>query len=171
MPSRNKGNGHDKLSTEARRGEIAGYLKKKWTYAEIAAELGVSVNTVNNDVRWLRSQWAKAYDDAREELAAESIMDISHHERRIMDFIESLVPADQLAAIDRLVKLMDRKHRLLGLEQGPAKNMYGAVLPEESGDNGSPIKIQIEVIPAGNRVEITNQDDDGEEPDDGDDLG
>ena len=131
---------------EARRAEVAKLLVRRKSYREIAALLGVTLNTINNDVKMIRQGWAESHADMGEQLT-QSIRDLD----TLIDQMRGIIDAGnmdiQMAATDRLIKLQDQRNRLL--------NLY----PKPGGDTDviptGPIELRIEVIQPGNKNLIT----------------
>ena len=101
-----------RLSIEARRTEVARLLKAAKKQREIAKALGVSLATVNRDVRAVRAEWA----EERQDLYANLDLDL----QRIDAMLAAIFPAAAKGAIDAIeavLKLMHQRARYLGLYQ------------------------------------------------------
>jgi uncharacterized protein YerC len=95
-----------RLSIEARRTEVARLLKAAKKQREIARALGVSLATVNRDVRAVRAEWA----EERQDLYANLDLDL----QRIDAMLAAIFPAaakGAIEAIEAVLKLMHQRAR------------------------------------------------------------
>lgn len=109
MPQKLRG----EIEREERRKKVAANLLAGLNYREIAAALNVSVGTVSGDVAVLVRRWR-----------TEQISDIGQWQAlnlkrldRAINAIWGEVADGNLAAIDRLQKLIEQQGRLLGFDQ------------------------------------------------------
>jgi hypothetical protein len=124
-------------------------------------ELGVSNVTIFNDVKYLRTEYAKSRERLGEHLET-ALQDLDEIQRKAHDVLATVTGTDQLAVLDRLLKTIDQRCRLLGLYPKP-----GSAETEEFPTG--PIEVRITVIPEGNRKIIDpelNPEDDGFDDDD-----
>lgn len=87
-------------------------------YRTIAAQLGISPSQVGRDVQAVRAAWRARAFDTYEEHVSEQLAMLDMLERvvvREMDKQNNI--ATRLAAVDSLVRLRDRRARLLGLDK------------------------------------------------------
>lgn len=104
--------GSKKAEIERRRRAVITNLLAGLTYREIADGLGVSLGTVAKDVkailtRWQREQVQGAGEHVQLELRR---LDVG------LNAIWGKVRAGDMAAIDRMLRIMDRRARYLGLD-------------------------------------------------------
>lgn len=114
-------------AAEERRHEVALELFAGWTYRAIAKEHGVSIGTISHDVEVIREQWrdraAASYDAHVTEALARLDVVVEELIRAIRDGDMSVVPA--------LVRLEDRRARLLGLDKPAQFEISGTVQVED----------------------------------------
>lgn len=96
-----------------RRRKVAELRLQHWTETEIAEALGVSQPTISRDLAHIRDEWreerVRSYDDwVAEELAKLAVL-----ERTLLP--EAILEGGQ--AVDRVLSVMDRRARLLGLDK------------------------------------------------------
>ena len=96
----------------ARQEKIANLVLHGWSQRRVAAEIGVSQKTVQNDLKKIRKIWrqeiAKSYDDH-----------VAQHTARYRQLSEALQPGidkHDWKSIDTAIRLEDRVSRLLGLD-------------------------------------------------------
>lgn len=97
---------------EVRRMEVARLMKNGMTYREIARELGVSLRTVWKDGQKVIERWRK---EAVSEIDEHFILDM----RRLDDALVAIsanVRAGDFGAVDRLVKILERRAKMLGYD-------------------------------------------------------
>lgn len=95
-----------------RRREVAVGLHSKMSATQIAAQLGVSQATITRDWRALATEWKKERQEA-----AGSIIDVELAGLdRAHQAIWPGVCAGHLFSIDRMLKIMERRAKLLGLD-------------------------------------------------------
>lgn len=109
MPQRQRG----EIEREERRKKVAANLLAGLNYREIAAALGVSVGTVSNDVDLLVRRWRT---EQISEIGQWQSLNLKRLDRAI-NAIWGQVADGNLAAIDRLQKLIEQQGRLLGFDQ------------------------------------------------------
>lgn len=99
---------------EVRRVQVAEKLLAGKTYRQIAVELNppVSLRTVFKDVQVILERWRK-----------EAVQDVAEHQRLDLRRIDEALAAihdqikdGQFGAIDRLVKLLERRAKMLGYD-------------------------------------------------------
>ena len=106
-----------KQATTAERRQQAFEMRKKGlTYAEIGKELGISMQAAHRHVAiYLQALENKTEEDAREIIRLDM--------ERLDDMLQGLYPEainGDSAAVDRVLKIMERRAKLLGLDK-PAK--------------------------------------------------
>jgi len=97
----------------ARRQQVALLRLTHLTQAEIAEHLGVSVGTVNADIQAVREEWAERRRTAYDEWVGEELAKLDRLERSLLP----LALKGQTSAADRVLSIMDRRARLLGLDK------------------------------------------------------
>lgn len=103
----------EEIEREERRKKVVANLVAGLNYREIAQALGVSIGTVSNDVALLVRRWR-----------VEQISDVGQWQAlnvkrldRAINAIWGEVADGNLAAIDRLQKLIEQQGRLMGFDQ------------------------------------------------------
>jgi hypothetical protein len=112
-----------RAAAEARRVQVADYLLAGWTYREMRAVLHVSLSTISKDVRILLERWQKEQ--------GLGIQKWINRELRKLGTLESLLQSElnsenvdrKMAAIDRALRIQQRRAKLLGLD-APTKTAY-----------------------------------------------
>ena len=124
-----------RLTIEARRRRVVGFLLGHATQEEIARREGVNRQTINADVKALREMWRKELIDDPVAIKAQELAELNDME---LDCIRgySLTHDRSWIAERRLIK--ERKAKLLGLD--------APVRQEHSGPEGGPIKQDLTVI-------------------------
>lgn len=97
----------------ARRNQVATLRLAHLTQAEIAARVGVSVGTVNADLKAIREAWQERSRTSIEEWVGEELAKLDRLERSLMP----LALQGQATAADRVLSVMDRRAKLLGLNK------------------------------------------------------
>ena len=82
------------------------------TQREMAGAMKVAVSTVNADLKVLRAQWTRTQIGGIDDVMVEDL----HRIASAMQAIWAEVAGGNLFAIDRLVKLIELRARLLGYE-------------------------------------------------------
>jgi Trp operon repressor len=96
-----------------RRQKVSALRLMHYTQREIAAEIGVSVATVNRDLAVVRAEWAERRTQSYEAWVAEELAKIDLLERAILP---AAISGDDKAQA-RLVQFMDRRARMMGLDK------------------------------------------------------
>jgi sigma54-dependent transcription regulator len=96
-----------------RRQKVSALRLMHYTQREIAAEIGVSVATVNRDLAVVRAEWADRRTQSYESWVAEELAKIDLLERAILP---SAIAGDDKAQA-RIVQFMDRRARMMGLDK------------------------------------------------------
>jgi sigma54-dependent transcription regulator len=96
-----------------RRQKVSALRLMHYTQREIAAEIGVSVATVNRDLAVVRSEWAERRSQSYEQWVGEELAKIDLLERAIMP---AAISGDDKAQA-RIVQFMDRRARMMGLDK------------------------------------------------------
>ncbi len=97
---------------EQRRQTVAANLLAGLNYRAIAEGLGVSLGTVANDVKIVMKRWRKEQLEAASEVAQLELVRLD----RALFGIWSDVQAGDTASIHTMLKLMERRAKLLGLD-------------------------------------------------------
>lgn len=111
MAARVKQTTVDKIADRRRR--VAELRLQHHTQAEIAKAVGVSVATVNGDLKAIRDEWADRRTTSYEEWVGEEIAKMDRLERTLLP--QAIV--GDYAAVDRILAVMDRRARMLGLDK------------------------------------------------------
>lgn len=96
----------------ARRSTVAQLVIAHHSLRSIADDLGVNKSTIHRDIEALRIEWQKQRLAAMDQAAAEDLQRLSAIERTLWPFVQR----GDLQALDRLLKVMERKAKLLGLD-------------------------------------------------------
>ena len=111
----------EQAKREDRRKKVAANLLAGLSYRDIAEALNVSLGTVANDARIILGRWQR-----------EQIQDLDQYvlmELRRLDLATYAIWNDvqdgKLNAIDRMVRLMERRARLLGLDAPTRQELVG----------------------------------------------
>jgi len=96
-----------------RRQRVSALRLMHYTQREIAAEIGVSVATVNRDLAVVRAEWADRRSQSYESWVAEELAKIDLLERAILP---AAISGDDKAQA-RIVQFMDRRARMMGLDK------------------------------------------------------
>src|SRR5215207_3430388 len=106
---------------QERRTEVARLLRHQYTEGQIAAQLGVTRRTVGRDVVALRAAWRQRREPDTDAWVDSELERLAVAERAVWPKVE----AGNLFAIDRLLAIMDRRARYLGLDAPPARESNG----------------------------------------------
>jgi hypothetical protein len=103
---------------EQRRREVAALVAAHWNYREIATRLGVASSTVSDDVKAIREQWRQRATEGYASFLAEEIAKLDLLEHELLPRALSGGPEGgvDLAAVDRVLAIRDRRARMLGLD-------------------------------------------------------
>jgi AraC-like DNA-binding protein len=123
--------GAELLKIEQRRAEVAKLRVKAWTLKEIADHFGVSIGLIHSD---LVAVTARTKGQANEAIQIERAMSLARNDVATKAIMGSVETGD-VAAIDRLVKLDDRRAKILGLD-APQRG-------ELSGPGGGPLEVEV----------------------------
>jgi Trp operon repressor len=96
-----------------RRQRVSALRLMHYTQREIAAQLGVSVATINRDLAVVRAEWAERRSQSYESWVGEELAKIDLLERAILP---AAISGDDKAQA-RLVQFMDRRARMMGLDK------------------------------------------------------
>lgn len=97
----------------ARRNQVATLRLAHLTQGEIASRVGVSIGTVNADLKAIRDVWQERARTSIEEWVGEELAKLDRLERSLMP----LALQGQATAADRVLSVMDRRAKLLGLNK------------------------------------------------------
>lgn len=102
-----------KVAIGQRRSEVAALVLSKIPQREIARRLHVGLGTVGDDVKAIKGMWADRAAESYDAHVAEELAKLDWLERA---FLPGAFTGDVKSA-EMLLKVMDRKARLLGLDQ------------------------------------------------------
>lgn len=105
----------------ARRDHVRQGILEHKTQRAIARELGVSVSVVNGDIKALRLEWQRARLEAVDTIADEELQRLAAIEATLWPSLtdSNLSLANRLAVVDRLLKIQERRAKLLGTDEAP----------------------------------------------------
>jgi len=119
---------------EQRRAKVAELLRHHYTEGQIARKLGAGLRTVSRDVVALREEWRSHRTIDTDAWVDAELDRLAVAERAVWPKVEK----GDLWAIDRLLAIMDRRTRYLGLDAAPVR--------EHDGSNAAPVSITIQPI-------------------------
>lgn len=96
-----------------RRRKVAELRLQHWTETEIAEALGVSQPTISRDLAHIRDEWREERVRSYDDWVAEELAKLAALERTLLP--EAILEGGQ--AVDRVLSVMDRRARLLGLDK------------------------------------------------------
>lgn len=99
-----------------RRARALEMLTNGKTKREIAAALGVSATTIGKDISWMVAHEKADAPERVEEVRAIETQRIDAWLSRASALLDNADPDIQLKALDRVVKLAERRAKLLGLD-------------------------------------------------------
>lgn len=110
----------ERQAREERRAVVATLLASGVTYRRIAAEVGVSISTVNSDAQAIRAAWRKRATASYEEFVSEAMAKLDLLESRVLPAalrVDRETGKPNLWAVDRALAIVDRRCTLLGLDK------------------------------------------------------
>ena len=120
-----------KLELEQRRKVVASNILAGANYRDISAALGVSLGTVANDVKMVLQRWQK-----------ENVQVLDEHlqiDLRRIDTALNAIWADvqdgKYGAIDRLLRLLERRAKMIGYDQPEKIDLNKKTDPRELTDD------------------------------------
>lgn len=96
----------------ARREQVAQLVLARHSIRAIADDLGATKSTIHRDIIALRGEWKRERLEAMEQTADEELQRLLVAERAIWPHV---ITGD-LGSIDRLLKIMERRAKMLGLD-------------------------------------------------------
>lgn len=136
------------VDIEERRVRVAQLLLARYSLRQIAQVCGTSRMTAQRDVEAVRAEWLAHRMGSVEQIAADDLARLDRAEAAIWDQIED----GKLYAIDRLLAIMERRAKLLGLDV-PTKVDLTLQLREravaEGLDPDEVVKAAQEIVKAG----------------------
>ena len=96
-----------------RRRRVAELRLQHYTECEIAEAVGVAQSTVSRDLAAIRDEWLERRMTAYDDWVAEELAKLDELERSLL----ALALAGQTSAVDRVLGIMDRRAKLLGLDK------------------------------------------------------
>lgn len=111
MAARHKQSKQDEIAS--RRAQVAALRLSQYSQAEIAARLDVSVGTVNSDLQALREEWAERRFTSYDSWVEEELATLDKMQRAFLP----LALSGQTSAADRVLAVMDRRAKLVGLDK------------------------------------------------------
>jgi hypothetical protein len=118
--------GQELNAIEQRRQTVAYMVASHHTYREIGDALGVASSTLSDDVKAIREQWRERAAADYASFLAEEMAKLDHLERKVLP--QALRGDKNLLAVDRALRIIDRRVRILGLD---APSKVDAVLKVE----------------------------------------
>lgn len=136
-------------SIEQRRAEVEKLLCKGWSERRIAAHLGVGKTTVHTDAEAVLDMLRQTQVKGAELVRARELEKLATAETVVLEVLEAgeVEPDTALKAIDRLVKVQERRAKLLGLDaperidatvaEGPSPEMAARLVRERFAVEGA----------------------------------
>lgn len=126
-----------KAAITERQTQVAALVRKHYTTSEIASRLGVTPRTVSNDLTTLRAQWRERREVDTDEWVSSELERLAVAERAVWPKVEK----GNLFAIDRLLAIMERRARYLGLDANPTQTQQTAITVNVAylGADGEPL--------------------------------
>lgn len=97
---------------EKRRTRIAEMLAERLSYSEMAKRLGVGKSTITRDVRAMLDEWRES---RVEDVETQVVVEL-HTLAKLQQGIAYEANGGDLPSIDRVLKIMERRAKLLGLD-------------------------------------------------------
>lgn len=123
-----------KLSIADRRKRAVELRLKGWFFRDIAEELGVDIATVHRDVSAVMEECREKRIEYGNKLIEEQIQQLDMATKAVMPLLEGRA---RLSAVDRLVKIQERRAKLLGFDKAQKHEAKiikaGVYLPEKEG--------------------------------------
>lgn len=137
---------------ELRRSEVGRLLLQKHDYRSISQKLGVSIGTVASDVQHIREAWRESAVESLVDHVHEEIQAIDLDERKLRHELEELDLVDpeytdkgsligsvnlideKMKVYDRIIKLRERRAKLLGLDAPDVRRILGADDDPQGGE-------------------------------------
>lgn len=102
----------EQAQIELRRKTVAANLIGGLNYRDLAETLGVSIGTISNDVKVILSRWRREQMRAADDWVQLEVRRLD----KMLNTIWNSVVAGDLACMDRALKIMERRAKLLGLD-------------------------------------------------------
>ena len=120
---------------EERRRRVARLLLGRATHDEMAAQLGVTRQTISTDVKAIRGMWRKELIDDPVAVKAQELADLEQMER---ECVRNYTLTHERGWISERRQIKERRSKMLGLD-APAKQ-------EHSGPDGGPLKQDFRLV-------------------------
>lgn len=141
---------------DLRRKEVMRLKLQRYTIQQIADELEVSTSTINGDVRACQAIWAAEFKADRDTNVTDELANLNNIEALLHKTLQGRTdPVEVSTLTARLMNISAQRAKILGIETSARRNP-GDNIQEYNTD--APIKVQIEVIAPGNRVEVESDD-------------
>jgi len=127
-----------KGAIEARQQQVANLVRNHYTAMQIATRLGVPRRTIDRDIAALRTQWRERRAIDTDEWVNSELERLAVAERAVWPKVES----GNLFAVDRLLAILDRRARYLGLDANPTPHQQAAITVNVAylGADGEPVE-------------------------------
>lgn len=96
---------------EARRANVAILVMAGASHREIRDRLGVSLGTVNNDIKALRKEWAQAQEDAEFQCS----LDLKRLDE-LLGSVWAAASRGHIQSVEAVLKVIDRRAKMLGYD-------------------------------------------------------
>lgn len=113
---------------ESRRPRVSQLLLAGKTYREIAEFLGVGLGTIHRDVKAIRESWREEQRISTDAWVTQELARLAKLEGPAV----SQALEGSLRAVDRCLRIMERRARLLGLD-APKQHEHEIQVPEDGG--------------------------------------
>jgi hypothetical protein len=160
------GTGGTKLPMELRRKKVMEYKLQRWTSQQIADELDISVHTITKDLAHCKAIWREEFKRDNDLAVHEELANLNNLEFILHQSLQGRTdPVEVSTLTARLMRISEQRSKLLGIEMTPQRNLADK-LPEYHSNE--PIKLKLEIIAPGNRVEVEPDEEDEDDLDDED---
>ena len=132
----------EKAKIVERRKVVAANIKAGVSQRQLAETLNVATSTISKDVKAILAEWRK---EALENTADHVLLEMQRTDA-IINGIYDKAKAGNLGAIDRLLKVIDLRGKMLGLFEGEGRGARSHPLPW-SDDERDPLDYDLEGTP------------------------
>lgn len=127
---------NNEITAEERRSKIAALLVRKVPYRQIASTLGVAIGTVASDVEKIRAEWRTSALDNLEDYVIEELATLDNDEYELRMLLQRQATVEnRLRAYDRILKIRERRAKLLGLDAPTVQQVLLSPGPSAGGSD------------------------------------
>lgn len=134
----------DENKTSKRRGQVESLLLSGASQRSIAKTLNVSHQTINNDIKALRQEWAKA---AIHKIDVAVMADVKRLDRLLMALWTRATKDKDLSSIEQVRRIIETKARVMGYDFASILRDADEAADRQAGAKGKVTRITtIEVV-------------------------